>query len=59
MKLGDMTFKQIAEVCDKYDDCLDCPMFDDSSNGITRCMFQNDPPCSQQLDLEVKINETR
>ena len=56
MKLGDMTFEQIAKLCKKYDDCSDCPMFDDSPGGITQCIFQNNAPCFQQLDLEVKID---
>ena len=57
MKLGDMTFKQIAELCEKYDDCPDCPLFDDSSEGLTLCMLRNEPPCSQYLDLEVNNND--
>lgn len=57
MKLGDMTFKQIAKLCNKYDYCLDCPLFNDSPNGITLCKLQDDPPCSQQLDLEVNSND--
>ena len=55
MKHGDMTFRQIAEICDRENyKCSNCPFYID---GFTlNCSLFMHIPSSQDLDMEVNIN---
>ena len=50
MKLADMTFKQIAEMC-KGKTCYQCPFYD--QNAFSRCCLTCADPADQNLDMEV------
>lgn len=51
MKLGDMTFKQIANVCTNHR-CTECPFCKDDAS----CVLLNHTPSFQNLDMEVNID---
>lgn len=54
MKLGDMTFKQIAEIC-AFHRCDQCPFCEDNGD----CILLNHVPSFQDLNMMVKtIDET-
>lgn len=49
MKLGDMTFKQIAEIC-AFRRCDQCPFCVDDSG----CILLDHVPSNQNLNMEIK-----
>ena len=51
MKLGDMTFKQIAESC-AFHRCDNCP-FDNADGG---CVLLDHVPSHQDLNMEVNTD---
>lgn len=51
MKLGDMTFKQIAEICANHK-CINCPFHKKGFN--LNCRLLRDVPSHQ--DLSMKVN---
>lgn len=51
MKLGDMTFKQVAEICET-NICRECPFCKDRG----KCMLLDYIPSIQDLDIEVNID---
>ena len=53
MKLGDMTFKQIAEMC-KGKTCYQCQFYD--QNAFNKCCLTCTDPADQNLDMEVKTD---
>lgn len=57
MKLGDMTFRQIAELCDKYELCIGCPFnYYGSRITDTGCKLKDELPSNQYLDMEVNTD---
>ena len=57
MKLGDMTFKQIAEICYKHENCDGCPFHYRSHYcGYSDCRLKDYDPCSQNLNMEVNTD---
>lgn len=58
MKLGDMTIKQIAEICANRK-CAQCPFFRNPlyKDGFGLCcQLLQHVPSFQDLDMEVEIN---
>ena len=53
MKLGDMTFKQIAEIC-KSRQCYQCPFY--SGEEFSRCCLTYYDPAHQNLNMEVNTD---
>ena len=51
MKLGDMTFKQIAEYCTSHE-CRTCPFYISSIEDCKLYRF----PCHYDLNMEVKTD---
>jgi len=52
MKLGDMTVRQIAEICGRYKLCSGCQF---NYDGVY-CKIKGKLPCDQDLDMEVKTD---
>ena len=53
MKLGDMTVKQVAEICTGHE-CNNCPFYD--SGTFFGCLLLQHFPSFQNLDMEVNID---
>lgn len=53
MKLGDMTFKQIAEICANHI-CSSCPFYNKMT--FINCRMLQYIPSQQDLSVEVEIN---
>ena len=53
MKLGDMTFNKIAEICTNHE-CNSCPFYNNST--IINCLLHKYLPAHQNLDIEVKTD---
>lgn len=55
MKLGDMTFKQIAEICANHK-CNNCPFYEEGFRLSLRCLLLKHVPSHQDLNMEVKTD---
>ena len=51
MKLGDITFKQIAEIC-AFHMCGQCPF----CNGDGGCILLEHVPSNQNLNMEINTD---
>ena len=50
-KLGDMTIEEMQDLCNKRDDCVNCPFIDDYS----KCFFDADIDLDQEIEVEENV----